>query len=75
MNETDSVRTGGPLKLFVLGESSGDPVDWSGWGRRAFVLATSKDEALSLHDGYSDAAEVIAVEPCVLGRDDPGEPE
>lgn len=59
------------LKLFVLGETSGIPSDWGRWGRRAFVLAESVEQALSLHDGFSHAAEVTSDEPVVLCHDEP----
>ena len=55
------------LKLFVVGESSGNPKDWlPGW-RRAFVFAASKDEALRIAElGAVDAAEIIANEPAIF---------
>jgi hypothetical protein len=36
------------LKLFVVGESSGNPENWSEWGDRAFVIASNEEEALLL---------------------------
>lgn len=45
------------LKLFVVGELSGDPEEWSPWGGYGLVLARSKEEALSFVD-HIHAAEV-----------------
>ncbi len=33
------------LKLFVVGEASGDPWTWSSWHRYAIVIADSKEQA------------------------------
>ena len=46
------------LKFFVVGESSGDPDKWDGWGNRAIVLAHDAKEALSLTDFSNQAAEI-----------------
>jgi hypothetical protein len=43
------------LKLFVLGESSGNPDEWSRFGSRALVLARSAEEALSMVE-FTDVA-------------------
>jgi hypothetical protein len=54
-----------PLRLFVVGESSGDPDDWSDVGNRGFALAHSKEEAESMID-EAGCAEVECKEPTVL---------
>jgi hypothetical protein len=54
------------LKLFVVGTSSGNPDEWSEYGNRALVLATSPEEALSMVDFSSAVAEVKTDKPCVL---------
>lgn len=38
----------GPLKVFVVGESSTDPEKWAEYGARAIVLAHSPEEASEL---------------------------
>ena len=65
-----------PLKLFVVGESSGDPAEWSEWPDRVFVMARDGDEALATC-GYSaeihgEAREVVADEPTILFHDERG---
>lgn len=52
------------LKLFVVGESSGNPDDWPGSGY-GLVVARSKEEALTMSDWHI-AAEVIFNKPVVL---------
>jgi hypothetical protein len=56
----------GDFKLFVVGESSGNPDDWSEWGDRAFVIARSKEEALSLADMCGHAVAEIPRDKAVL---------
>ena len=36
------------LRVFVVGELSGDPADWSELTGRTFVIAASEEEALAL---------------------------
>jgi hypothetical protein len=54
------------LKLFVLGESSPDPEEWSGCGTMAIVIAASKDEALSMVDFTSTATEIAMDKTAIL---------
>ena len=62
---TDSVEK--KMKLFVAGELSGDPAEWSEFTlRRAFVLAESEDEARSLVEFTGLVCEVRADCPTVL---------
>ena len=54
------------LKLYVVGESSGNPDDWFDC-ERAFVIASSPEDAARLVDGnVALVAEVDAREPLVL---------
>jgi hypothetical protein len=39
------------LKLFVVGESSGDPDEWSGEGGYSIVIAHDETEAMSFSPG------------------------
>ena len=66
----DSVEENGKLKLFVVGESSGNPDDWPELGRRAFVVAGSAEEALLLVDFSSEAAELAPLRPVILVIDE-----
>lgn len=57
------------LRLFVVGESSGDPNEWRWLGTLRLILARSQEEAIELAGGpyfNSEAAEVQAKEPTVL---------
>jgi hypothetical protein len=57
------------LKLFVVGETSGNPDDWPAGFPRILVLAAGADEALRVADsGYSQVAEVTAKRAVVLCR-------
>jgi hypothetical protein len=77
MNENEEKNAGHDrpprprLKLFVLGEESGDPDDWSKYGDRAFVMAETSEQALALHDRFSNGpvAEVCPSEPRILYED------
>ncbi len=69
VNQSDRDRKS--LKLFVLGESRGDPGHWSEWGARVFVLAESSEQALSMVDFTNSVAEVSAEGPCIICRDQP----
>ena len=53
------------FKVFIVGESSGNPDDWTAWGGRTLVVARSVEEALSFSD-LSVAAEVRLDKPGVL---------
>jgi hypothetical protein len=59
-----------PLKLFVVGETEGDPETWSEWGSRAFVIAGSAQEAISRVDFGAEAAEVSFNKAAVLCSDE-----
>ena len=54
------------FKLFVLGESSGNPDKWSEYGWRAFALATTSDEALALFPEFAIASEVSVDGPMLV---------
>jgi hypothetical protein len=45
------------VKLFVCGESSGDPETWSIWSEWSLVIAETKEQALEM-TGETRAAEV-----------------
>jgi hypothetical protein len=38
------------LKIYVVGETSGNPEDWSEFGSRKIVIAESPEQALDLSD-------------------------
>ena len=61
----------GELKLYVVGESSGDPERWNQWASRVFVIATSPDDAIAECNGeYGNTAhEVTFDRRMVLCRD------
>ncbi len=47
------------FKLFIVGESSGNPEDWTPWNpHRAIVVAHDKEEAISLVDSAASVAEI-----------------
>jgi len=56
------------LKLFVVGESSGLPSQWSDWSTKAFVIAESGEQALEMmdRDPRGAVAELVLESPCVL---------
>lgn len=57
-----------PLKLYVVGESSGDPGDWPVMCDRTFVIAHDAVEArtVSRRGGECPTAEVEFKEPTLL---------
>lgn len=59
------------LKLYVVGESSGDPSKWRQWATKSLVIAENPQEAIRLVDGdpRSAVAELKPVSPCVLMAD------
>jgi hypothetical protein len=59
------------LKLFVLGERSGDPADWSQWRSRTLVLAESLEAALAMDDSQSIGCEVDMTKCGVLMHEQP----
>jgi hypothetical protein len=55
------------LKLYVVGERSGNPADWPILCHRAYVVAHSPEEALAIANmGDEPVAEVTPDEPMVL---------
>lgn len=68
----DAEERAGELKLFVVGESSGDPENWSGFGSRVFVIASNAAEALALAGDLAApcVAEVDMTKPSVLVHED-----
>jgi hypothetical protein len=56
------------LRLFVVGESSGDPRRWATLGSRAFVLANDAKEAISIAGSIygPNVVELDIKEPMVL---------
>lgn len=65
MNESDKPK----LNLYVVGELSGDPNDWSEYGSRAIVIAASAEEAIQIAGTVDCAALIQCVHPIVLMRD------
>jgi hypothetical protein len=59
------------LKLFVVGESSGDPSTWSQWTVKTLVVAETAVDALRMadRDSRSSVAEVVWSDPCILMAD------
>ena len=47
-------HAGQSFKLFVVGERSGNPDDWSEWGGRAIAIASSPEEAAELVGDLQD---------------------
>ena len=71
MNENEKKK----LRLFVVGESSGDPADWSEWPHRALVIAENVEEALTIMGDLAIpgvAHEVLMDKPVVLHVDTSG---
>ena len=64
----DSMAFPNGLKLYVVGERSGDPADWPVQCARAYVVAHDADEARALArmGGDRPVAEVAPGEPTVL---------
>jgi hypothetical protein len=64
----------GKLRLFVVGESSGDPADWSEYPCRAYVIAGSAEEAVRMlgDRAMSGVAEVRFDKPVTLCVDESG---
>jgi hypothetical protein len=67
MSETQ-VDEAKKLKLFVVGESSGDPSTWDAWTQKHLVIAASKERAIALTDRDPSyrAAEVEFTEEGIL---------
>ena len=65
--EKDALADARPLKLFVVGEQSGNPENWHVLGGRAIVAARSAEEAVGMTRFCgSEVAEVCFREPIVL---------
>jgi hypothetical protein len=47
MGESETKMDERPLRLFVVGESSGNPEEWSEWGSWSIVFAKSPEEAIA----------------------------
>jgi hypothetical protein len=47
------------LRLFVVGESSGDPDEWSSYTNRAIVIAHDEEEARGLVDFSNMVTEIV----------------
>ena len=62
------------MKLYVVGESSGNPEDWSEWPLRSLVIASSSEEAMKLAGKCppETVSEVSMITPCVLFTDESG---
>jgi hypothetical protein len=58
MNENECVEKPA-LKLYVVGESSGDPKSWFGYGSRDLVLAESAADAIAMCD--ADPREAVSL--------------
>jgi hypothetical protein len=54
------------LKLYVVGELSGDPGRWSRLSRRSLVIARTPEQALEMADFSVVCAEVDFSQPAVL---------
>jgi hypothetical protein len=54
------------LRLFVVGESSGDPDEWMAYGERAIVVAHDEEEARSLVDFSNRVTEIPFTKPVKL---------
>lgn len=54
------------MKLFVVGQPSGDPKEWNDYCETHFVIAPNRDEASRLADGASMVQEVVMDYPAVL---------
>lgn len=55
------------LKLYVVGESSPNPLDWGDWGPRTLVLASNENHARELCESVSvHVTEVALTHPAVL---------
>jgi len=61
------------LKLYVVGETSGDPAEWSEWGDRVLVIARSAEEAMEL-GGINCAAEIPLRTPMIIYRESSRDP-
>jgi hypothetical protein len=58
------------LKLYVVGELSGDPNRWSRFSKRSLVLASTPEQAVEMADSSVLCAEVVMSQPIVLCREE-----
>ncbi len=61
------------LKLYVVGETSGDPADWHDYGNRAIVAAYTPEEAVALCGdliGNEVATELSPTVPMIIVHDE-----
>lgn len=66
LEKNDSVTASSPdLKLFVIGEVSADPMEWSCRPNRVLVLAHTEEEANEITES-NDAVEVCASRPAII---------
>jgi hypothetical protein len=70
-DESVSAGPSPPLRLFVVGESSGDPETWSPYGSRRLVFANDAEEAVALAGDLvgGPASEVMAERPALVFYD------
>jgi hypothetical protein len=52
MNQNECVEKPA-LKLFIHGQPSGNPDDWTGWGMSLFVVARDSTEAARLCNDFA----------------------
>lgn len=58
-----------PIRIYIVGEKSGDPSDWACMGEWAIVAARSPEEALGICGNWKDkVAELAPLEPCLIHR-------
>jgi hypothetical protein len=54
------------FKLFVVGEHSRNPEDWSAWSELSLVIATTAEEAVKLSGGWNGPATEIPLDSAKL---------
>lgn len=54
------------MKLFVVGETSPDPKDWSIWSEFQIVIAGSPEQALEMTGRTGDVTEVPMNRPLIV---------
>lgn len=62
--------TPGKLNLYVVGESSPNPDDWSPYSSRKLVIAESPEAAIALAEHYGPATPIPMDTPVVLMSED-----
>lgn len=61
------------FRLYVVGESSGDPDTWSMYGGWALVIASSPEDALVLTDCHGPATPVEFIRSSLLAWHPPAD--